>query len=459
MSLYIRKKVKDDTTLHVSQEIYYQNSDEETSKWSLYTLLEKTGGFIAGGLFRSLREIESIMEMERRIDLPSQFTLLRERDFGDPSLHTLIRDVDLYFDDEEKFKKARKTLSDSGFTEIFETENSVGFNAGRSPTIELVRRQFKSMKETLDTFDFTVSKKCIYLDEEGELFTIEHPRHSDNLTKKKLELSSTFDTVGIPPEALFYRVFKYTHLYEYNITDDVLLKFLEAINSKTQSQIPFKNFKNFFSNADKLFYNDFIGVGNEELVGSSYSSKFSKRLLFETLLKMNFEEKKRLEKSNVQRLNTLLSRLDSFKYLSSVSGFVARHNYIVQYQLEELLKSLEPVYEDSTYKDQLDLYSLMRRGLGHLSGFELFYLMKVGVDIFGKKFIKLLSELRSLEVKFTVPTFSDWLYSVEEGLLDLSLPPVLLTSMILGVSEERSEEIDSLVLTLGGSEGREKSVL
>jgi len=98
-----------------------------------------------------------------------------------------INDIDVFFRTQDDLDKAKILLKNiPGMNEFFENENCIKYELNNKKKIDLVKRFYNGITETLSNFDFTVT--CAGITSEGEFF-----RHTDffiDLSSKRLAINS-----------------------------------------------------------------------------------------------------------------------------------------------------------------------------------------------------------------------------------------------------------------------------
>jgi hypothetical protein len=179
----------------------------------LKQLVSESGGFVAGGTFKSL------------------------------FMGTEPKDYDVFFEDQSSFIKAkdfyRSTLR---FTEVRGSQNVLKFkDIDMETPIELINSNsvlggFKSLRDTLSTFDFSIAKFALYA-KENDLFVTFHKDYFEHLFTKQLVVEA-----GVPlnsPFKAFSRAIKYS-TYGFTISPVNQARILENITKrgeKTAAQI------------------------------------------------------------------------------------------------------------------------------------------------------------------------------------------------------------------------------
>jgi len=139
----------------------------------LYPYIKGTKGFIAGGCFKDL------------------FT------------GSKARDIDVFFENEDDYKKAVKLYkTKKNFKKIYSNDNCTGYKDLKNNVgIELVKSIFGTPKEVLEQFDFTIVKAAYYNPpkDEKELQFIFHPDFFEHLFLKRLVIDDTIPKAVATP--------------------------------------------------------------------------------------------------------------------------------------------------------------------------------------------------------------------------------------------------------------------
>lgn len=128
--------------------------------------LKDNSAFVAGGVLRTM--FERIKSTNIEVSSPDELlNMLKKVD-----CIWEMKDIDLFFKSEEDFNKAIEKFNENSETEIYyETDNSVGLTISwDSPVLDLVRREFNNVEETLNNFDFTVSQCALYRGEDDKFY-------------------------------------------------------------------------------------------------------------------------------------------------------------------------------------------------------------------------------------------------------------------------------------------------
>ena len=135
------------------------------------------------------------------------------------------KDVDLYFRDQESFDKVHKFVEKSGAQLVYANKNAICYKTAAKLTIDLIHRQFRSVEDTLNTFDFTATKAALYK-QNGEYY-ITKDKNFDKHTKNfVLEYSDSTEKTTSSIE----RVTRYMK-YGYQPTRKCLITLIESIKN------------------------------------------------------------------------------------------------------------------------------------------------------------------------------------------------------------------------------------
>lgn len=461
------------------RDLFFNNGGEGGEDWSIERLLRETGGFIAGGFFKSLSEVEEYVDSYgwESEDMYPYFEEIKEGMHlkDQPGIH-MLKDVDIFFESEEDLLNACRVLETNGFEKKYKNDNVIGFEVkvdderekigsfdffgsfdfmttGSTPRIELVRRSFNSVKKTLDTFDFNVVKKAVYINEEGEITTIEHKDHDQDLRRRRLQISDNYYDLDLPPEQLFERLYRYHHLYEYTIQDEELRRYLDKMNSTLPREIPFKNFRDFLDDPER-----FVKVGlmkredSNEPTDFSYTSRETQKIIFDTLVELSFEEREndddleRFVNEYIVRSNYETEN-DYFQEKSSTKYSFWEYDQVSQYKLLKIIEELKKYHDgEITYEYREKVIFVLTQVVRLLHKFEVYHLVEDGLERYGREFIDFFWALNNSEAKVVMPPFRDWVHSMQEDLLDISISPALATSMIFGSSGGEVEEMEAFLI-------------
>lgn len=162
----------------------------------LSPLLKNNGAFIAGGCFKNLFNNET------------------------------PRDIDVYFRTEEQFKEMNNIFVKSpNYTGLYISKNCVTYkHIKNNILVDLIKKQFGTPEEIINTFDFTVVKFALYI-ENGIYTTTFHTQFYNDLNTKTLQVWDMPDDI----DKFFNRIVKYIR-YGYRCPIDLKQKVFNAIN-------------------------------------------------------------------------------------------------------------------------------------------------------------------------------------------------------------------------------------
>jgi hypothetical protein len=182
---------------------------------SLIPYLEKHNGFIAGGVFKDL------------------------------FLDRKFRDIDIFFNSTWDAKLAISYfIENKEYTEVYENTNALGvYLSSRELSVDIVHSKFGTPSEILDGFDFSVSKFCLFSDENNKLKVLYHKCFFEDLVNRKLRFEINYNN----PVSQLTRVIKYSS-YGFEINRDDILKITTAINSLDHITFRDLSFKNLYEN-------------------------------------------------------------------------------------------------------------------------------------------------------------------------------------------------------------------
>ena len=102
--------------------------------------------------------------------------------------HQKIRDIDIFFRNQDDFDKAVKFYS-SNYKKMFENDNCIAFSDHKNGMqIELVRSIFGTPEEITDNFDFTIVKASLVKTEVNKFTNTVKEHFSQNSSVKYLTL-------------------------------------------------------------------------------------------------------------------------------------------------------------------------------------------------------------------------------------------------------------------------------
>jgi len=166
--------------------------------------------------------------------------------------HQKIRDIDIFFRNQDDFDKAVKFYS-SNYKKMFENDNCIAFSDHKNGMqIELVRSIFGTPEEITDNFDFTIVKASLVKTEVNKLLE-ESITQADNLLGDEPEVEFNYEFIyhdkffehllcnklviddKMPKSvATFNRVLKYTG-YGFGLCRESKIKLVEAIKAEGNS--------------------------------------------------------------------------------------------------------------------------------------------------------------------------------------------------------------------------------
>jgi hypothetical protein len=163
--------------------------------------------------------------------------------FKDLFLERSFRDIDLFFCNQKDFLNKIEDLKvKSDLKIIYENNNAVGyFDLISKWKIDFVQKQFGSPKEILDSFDFSVSKFCLFKDQYG-MKVMFHYCFFEDLTNKNLK----FDPEVVNPISLLSRAIKYSS-YGFNLSKSDFLYLTSLINTLEPELFRNLSMQNFYS--------------------------------------------------------------------------------------------------------------------------------------------------------------------------------------------------------------------
>ena len=145
----------------------------------LYFYIKGTKGFIAGGCFKDI------------------------------FLGNKVRDIDIFFENEEDYKNALKVYkSKKDFKKIYSNDNCTGYKDTKNGIgVELIKSVFGTPEEVLNQFDFTIVKAAYFNppNDEQEIQFMYQPNFFEHLLLKRLVIDDTIPR----PAATLNRSWKY----------------------------------------------------------------------------------------------------------------------------------------------------------------------------------------------------------------------------------------------------------
>lgn len=104
-------------------------------------------------------------------------------------LNEKVKDLDVFFENEFEFEKARQHFDDSDdFHFYYENKNVVAYINDNQIVVELNRKVFGKPQEILNQFDFTITKFALYKRKKNDGFSYEilcHEHFFEHLFLKK----------------------------------------------------------------------------------------------------------------------------------------------------------------------------------------------------------------------------------------------------------------------------------
>jgi hypothetical protein len=146
-----------------------------------------------------------------------------------------VRDVDVFFKNEDDFKKADKYfLENSEYEKHYNNENCHAYKRKECKTVvELVKTRFCEVEDLLKIFDFSIVKAAYYKEEneEGGLnYKIMYlDRFFEDLHQKKLVIDGDWQNIPHPVNT-FNRTYKYQK-YGFNLCRESKIKIIEMLRN------------------------------------------------------------------------------------------------------------------------------------------------------------------------------------------------------------------------------------
>lgn len=155
--------------------------------------------------------------------------------FKDIFRNKSVKDIDLYFYEEETFNNVlniiRELAKNEEIIELYNNDNAVCFDIG-GLLVDLVHKKFQTVEETLDSFDFTVTKMALFK-KNGKFFTTKHNKFDEHFSQNILQFDEGYviEDDYCPIE----RVLRYSG-YKFNPTTDTIMKTLESLKDEELSK-------------------------------------------------------------------------------------------------------------------------------------------------------------------------------------------------------------------------------
>lgn len=151
--------------------------------------------------------------------------------FKDLIVEKVPKDIDLFFKSYDFAKQAiSKAKTDPNYKFIRESGGVAEFlDKDTRFHIQIIKNHtFNTPEETLDNFDFTVSKFLMFEEEGGEIKTLRHEDFFDDLSDKRLVL----EKVTCPVHTLL-RIIRYSK-YGFNCEDEDVINILIQISEEVE---------------------------------------------------------------------------------------------------------------------------------------------------------------------------------------------------------------------------------
>ena len=155
--------------------------------------------------------------------------------FKDILKNSSVKDFDLYFYEKETFNNVlnmmRELVKQDEITELYSNDNAICFDFG-GLLVDLIHKNFKNVEETLDSFDFTVTKMALFK-KNGQFFTTKHNKFDEHFSQNILEFDDNYviEDDYCPIE----RVLRYSG-YNFNPTTDTIMITLESLKDEELSK-------------------------------------------------------------------------------------------------------------------------------------------------------------------------------------------------------------------------------
>lgn len=146
-----------------------------------------------------------------------------------------IRDVDVFFENEDDFKQADKLFSENKeYQKHYTNDNCHAYKHVETKTVvELVKTRFSKPEDLLRIFDFTIVKAA-YFKQENEDGGVNYKimyvdRFFEDLHQKKLVVDGDWKNIPHPVNT-FERTYKYQR-YGYNLCRESKIKIIEMLRN------------------------------------------------------------------------------------------------------------------------------------------------------------------------------------------------------------------------------------
>ena len=140
------------------------------------------------------------------------------------------KDIDIFFENEKAFLEYKnQIIRSNNYSSLYNNQNALGFyNSNENISIDLVQKKFGDPLEILESFDFSVSKFCLYREEYNYYKVIYHKHFFEDLVNRTLR----FDSSKSDPVSQLSRVIRYSR-YGFKINKSDYLNLLKRINEMT----------------------------------------------------------------------------------------------------------------------------------------------------------------------------------------------------------------------------------
>lgn len=185
--------------------------------------ISMNNGFIAGGALRHVfkKAIDHLHKMNEEINISTI-----NKTFETVTFINDVKDVDIFFHSQEDFDNALKSFSTVFASEIetlYKTDNSIGISISwDTPVLDLVRRNFGTVDEILNNFDFTITQCALYRKEKEYFLTFSEDFLND-LTNSNLRYSHDAQNKKVQPYNPIERAMRYIR-YGYTVDDQTAMQ-------------------------------------------------------------------------------------------------------------------------------------------------------------------------------------------------------------------------------------------
>ena len=189
-----------------------------------------------------------------------------------------IKDVDIFFEQKEHFDEALNFYKqETNYTIVYENEKAVCFlNKDTNVKIELIKTFFKNVEDTLNSFDFTITKFAYYKDTENDnvIYSYKYlDSFFEDLHCNRLVIDNRLDF----PISSFERSYRYKS-YGFVLCKESKVKLIDALKNSNSDDISNDLYNSNRLRIVRLFHITFWCL-TKRLTGAYVSSRFAKHLL------------------------------------------------------------------------------------------------------------------------------------------------------------------------------------